>query len=133
MGVAWAPIFKKEFPGADSFERATDGKNMSRNMYRLDEICADKGVTAFSTFAPDWEELEAELPVEELTEGDFWFSSAKGLRTVSVLIAALRAEKQWSKELRKSQVGYLLWDLLELERVLKVAKQKRAQFYLLRY
>jgi hypothetical protein len=133
MGVALAPIFKKEFPGADSFERATDGKNMSRNMYRLDEICADKGVTAFSTFAPDWEELEAELPVEELTEGDFWFSSAKALRTVSVLIATLQAEKQWSKGLRKSQVGYLLLDLLELERVLKVAKQKRAQFYLLRY
>jgi hypothetical protein len=133
MGVALAPIFKKKFPGADTFEKATDGKNLSRNIYRLDQICADKGVTAFSTFAPDWEELEAELPVEELTEGDFWFSSAKGLRTVSVLIAALRAEKQWSKGLRKSQVDYLLLDLLELERVLKIAKQKRAQFYLLRY
>ncbi len=133
MGVALAPIFKKKFPGDDSFEKATDGKTLSRNFYRLDQICADKGVTGFSTFAPDWEELEAELPVEEPTEGDFWFSSAKGLRSVSVLIAALRDEKPWSKGLRKSQVRYLLLDLLELERVLKVAKQKRAQFYLLRY
>jgi len=104
---------------------------LSRDIYRLDQICADKGVTGFSTFAPDWEELEAELPVEQLTEGDTWFSWAKGLRSVSVLIAALRDEKQ--KGLRKSQVRYLLLDLLELERVLKVAKQKRAQFYLLRY
>ena len=133
MGVALAPIFKKKFPQADSFEKATDGKNLSRNLSRLDEICAAKGVTAFSTFAPDWEELEAELTVEELTEEDFWFSSADGLRTVSVLIAALQAEKQWSKGLRKSQVSHLLMDLVELERVLKVAKQKKARFYLLRY
>ena len=133
MGVALAPIFKREFPGDDSFEKATDGKNLSRNLDCLDEICADKSVTAFSIFAPDWDELAAELPDEELSERDLWFSSADGLRTVSVLIAALQTEKQWSKGLRKNQVGYLLRDLLELERVLNVAKQKRAQFYLLRY
>jgi hypothetical protein len=133
MGVALAPIFKRKFPGDDSFERATDGKNLSRNMDRLDEICADKGVTAFSTFAPDWDELADELPVEELSDAALWYSSADALRTVSVLIAALQAEKQWSKGLRNSQAGHLLADLLELERVLKVAKKKRAQFYLLRY
>lgn len=130
MSAALSPVFSKKFPGADSFSKSSDGKILVISMARLDEICAAKGLTPFSTFAPDLDALAEELPEGEVLD-EIWFSSTDGLRTVSGVIQVLQSEKQWSKGMRKSDVGDLVRDLKELERLLKTAKQKRCRFYLL--
>lgn len=130
MSAALSPVFSKKFPGADSFSKSSDGKAIVISMPRLDEICAAKGLTPLSTFAPDIDAIAEELPEGEVFDG-ILFSSTDGLRSVSGVIKALQSEKEWSKGIRKNDVGDLLRDLKELERLLKTAKQKRSKFYLL--
>src|SRR4051794_8350468 len=115
MGLTLGPVFDKKLAGADSFSKFTDGKELVHALDLLDQICNEKGVTPFGTFAPDFEALADELePGEKLD--DLWFSCADGLRTVSALIEALQSEKQWPKGLRKNAIKGLIECLRELEK-----------------
>src|SRR5262249_47285442 len=86
MGVCLGLGFNKKFPEDDRWSKFTDGKSLLYGMSRFDEICADRGVTLFSTLAgPDDDEMErlaVELPEGETLEPT-WFTCADGIRTVT--------------------------------------------------
>jgi hypothetical protein len=132
MGVALGLMFEKKLPEADEFSKFTDGKDLAGFMGVLDDICQERGLTAFSTFVPDFDGLEVE-ELEKLSENDFYFSCAKGLKVIGRLITALEGEPRWSKEIGKVRTKTVIACLRELERLLTIGKKKRTRFSLLYY
>jgi hypothetical protein len=132
MGVCLGLMFDKKLPEADSFSEFTDGKDLVHAMDGLDDLCKQNDVTAFSTFAPDYDSLADELADGE-TLDEIWFDTADGLRTISVLVEATASEKKWSKGLTKSEISVLIECLKELERCLEIGKRKKARFSFLYY
>ena len=130
MGVCLGLAFDKEFPEGDSFSKFTDGKDLVYVMDRLDAICKQKEVTPFSTFAPDYDSLAEGLSEGE-TIDEIWFNTADGVRTVSQLVQVAESEKTWCKGLglSKTEVNDVTACLKELERLLRIGKQKKARFY----
>ena len=133
MGVALGLLFDKELPEAHEFSKFTDGKDLAASIPVLDDICREQGLPPFSTFAPDFEELEEEMPLEEVYGDHLYHSCAKALRILRELMTALETEQRWSKELGKARTKSLIACLGELERLLNIGKKKRARFYLLYY
>jgi hypothetical protein len=118
--------------GADAFSTQTDGKSVAAATPVLDEMCEQLGVTPFTHFIPDFDEL-ADLAVEDPDRAaliETSFDSADGLRTVSRLIKALQADKKWVKRLPGKSAKAVVGGLQLLEQDLKAAKKKKARFYL---
>jgi hypothetical protein len=132
MGVCLGLTFDKKLPEGDSFSKFTDGKILVYAMDCLDQICKQKDLTPFSTFAPDYNSLTEELSEGE-TLDEIWFDTADGLGTVSALIQVTQSEKQWSKGLTKSEIRVVIECLKELERLLRIGKSKKARFCFLYY
>ncbi len=132
MGVCLGLMFDKELPEEDSFSKFTDGKILVHAIDRLDDLCRENDVTPFTTFAPDYDSMAEGLSEGEILE-DIWFDITDGLRTISTLVKVTAAEKKWSKGLTKTEVRVVIDCLKELERLLKIAKRKRARFSFLWY
>jgi hypothetical protein len=133
MGVGLGLLFDKEIPEAAAFSSFTDGKDLARAIPVLDEICNKEGLTPFSTFAPDFEQLEDELPLEEVYGDHLYHACSECLGVIPKVVAALQADKQWSRKLGSKCAATVVATLAELERLLKIGKRKGVRFYLLYY
>jgi hypothetical protein len=132
MGVGLFAMFEFEIAGADSFSTGTDGKSVAAATPLLDRIALDKGLTLFTRFIPDLEEL-AELALKSprgTALPETWFDPHDGLKTVSQLIRALSAEKKWGKGWSKRDIEAVVAGLELLQKDLKVARRKKTRFCL---
>jgi hypothetical protein len=132
MGVSLFISFDKEIAGADAFSKEADGKSVAAATGVLDEICRELGLTSFTHFIPDFEELY-ELALQSPGDAalvETWFDSTDGLRTVARLIKALEGEKKWAKQLPGKEVKAVVAGLQLLEQDLKLAKRRKARFFL---
>jgi hypothetical protein len=132
MGVSLFICFDQEIADADASSKETDGKSVAAATPVLDEICRELGLTHFTHFIPDFDELY-ELALESpdgAALSETWFDSADGLRTVSQLIKTLKAEKKWAKQLPRKDAKGVMAGLRLLEQDLKVAKRRKARFFL---
>lgn len=149
MGVGLCLCLDKEIDGAELED--TDGKTLFDCAQALDEIGKSKGIApAFSSFIFDPESMD-EPPEGEVLQ-ETYYDPQDGLRVVSGLIAALAAPDGRARKKVDSSGGiltplwramgiksgregkwaeYLLADLKELERCLKLAVKEKARFFLL--
>jgi hypothetical protein len=133
MGVALGLVFDKQLPEALEFSEFTDGKALAASIPILDDICQERELVPFSTFAPDFEELEEQMSLEELCAKDLYHSCATAGRIIRELLTVLKTKRRWAKELGKARTRCVIACLEELERLLNIGKKKRAKFYLLYY
>jgi len=133
MGVALGLVFDKQLPETKEFSEFTDGKDLASCIPVLDDICQERELVPFSTFAPDFAELEEELPLEEVYGDNTYQSCAKAIRVINKILTVLETERKWAKELGKSRLKTVIATLKELDRLLTIGKKKKAKFYLLYY
>jgi hypothetical protein len=150
VGVCIDICLDKDIPDAEMHD--TDGKTLADCAETLDQICKAKALTpTFSSFIVDPEAM-AEDVSEGQTMEEKWYDAGEGLKVVAGLIAAMEApDRKLRKRIDKrggiltplwramgiksgmdgKWAEFLLADLKELERCLKLAVQATARFYLL--
>lgn len=149
MGVGLMLMLDKEIPDAEL--RDTDGKTLFNCAPTLDRIGKSKGIAPpFSSFIFDGDSMADDVPEGEVLQEPY-YDPQEGLRVVSGLIAALEAPDGRVRKMIDSSGGiltplwralgiksgmegkwaeYLLADLKELERCLKLAITGKAWFCL---
>jgi hypothetical protein len=132
MGVGLFVMFEPKISGANTFSTGTDGKCLAAALPLLDEICLDKGVTPFTRFIPDFDEL-AELAMESPEAASLvetMFDPGDALKIVSRLIKTMQAEDKWARGRTKRESEGVVTSLQLLQTDLKVARRKKARFCL---
>ena len=150
MGIGFALMLDKEV--RDAKLRDTDGKTLFDCAQILDKIGKSKRIApAFSSFIFDPESMVDDVPEGEVLQ-ETYYDPQEGLRVVTGLIAELEASDGKARKKVDSTGGvltplwraigiksgmegkwaeYLLADLKELERCLKLAIKGKARFCLL--
>lgn len=137
MGVGLGIMFDTDVPGSGTFEEfIADGKELTYELPRLDEICHRIGVPAFSRFCPY--DPSDETLYEGLSEGEtleeIWFDPADGIRTINPLTESLISEREQTNAKRnKREIDALIGALEALKTDLTLAKKEKARFALIFY
>lgn len=130
MGIGLVPVFK---PCLRAVQYDCEGVSLLHEYETLDRLALAKGLTPLSGFGDNRSVPEGfDGGPDELDEllgpWDEWFPASEGLRTVEGLVETIKSNPKAIRKLKEPE--YVLEELEELARCLRIAEKKKAQFRL---